>query len=175
MGVGMAGVNKVILLGRLGRDPEARTMQSGGKVVSFSVATSESWTDKASGERKEKTQWHRVAIFNEALGSVAERFLKKGSQVYLEGALETRKYTDKDGQEREITEVVLARFRGELTLLGSRGDSGGGSSYGGDSGGGFTRAPARAAAPAARGGSGGGGSPSWEPPAGGDLDDDIPF
>jgi len=172
----MAGsVNKVILIGNLGRDPESRTMQSGGKVVSFSIATSESWNDKMSGERKEKTQWHRIAIFNEKLGEIAEKYLKKGSTVYLEGALESRKYTDKDGQEREITEVVLARFRGELTLLGSRGDSGGGSSYGGDSGGGFTRAPARAAAPAARGGSGGGGSPSWEPPAGGDLDDDIPF
>jgi single-strand DNA-binding protein len=156
----MAGsVNKVILIGNLGRDPESRTMQSGGKVVSFSIATSESWNDKMSGERKEKTQWHRIAIFNEKLGEIAEKYLKKGSTVYLEGALESRKYTDKDGQEREITEVVLARFRGELTLLGSRGDSGGGSSYGGDSGGGFTRAPARAAAPA----------------AGGDLDDDIPF
>jgi single-strand DNA-binding protein len=174
----MAGsVNKVILIGNLGRDPESRTMQSGGKVVSFSIATSESWNDKMSGERKEKTQWHRIAIFNEKLGEIAEKYLKKGSTVYLEGSLESRKYTDKDGQEREITEVVLARFRGELTLLGSRGDSGGGSAYGGDSGGGFTRAPARAAAPAARsgGGGGGGGNPSWEPPAGNDLDDDIPF
>jgi len=174
----MAGsVNKVILIGNLGRDPESRTMQSGGKVVSFSIATSESWNDKMSGERKEKTQWHRIAIFNEKLGEIAEKYLKKGSTVYLEGSLESRKYTDKDGQEREITEVVLARFRGELTLLGSRGESGGGSAYGGDSGGGFTRAPARAAAPAARsgGGGGGGGNPSWEPPAGNELDDDIPF
>ncbi len=170
----MAGVNKVILLGRLGRDPEARTMQNGGKVVSFSVATSETWNDKASGERKEKTQWHRVAIFNENLGSVAERFLKKGSQVYLEGALETRKYTDKDGVERETTEVVLARFRGELTLVDSRG---GGEAGGGEMGGGGGYAPReRAAAPArtpAR--SGGGGAPSWDSPKGGDLDDDIPF
>jgi single-strand DNA-binding protein len=171
MGVGMAGVNKVILLGRLGRDPEARTMQSGGKVVSFSVATSESWTDKASGERKEKTQWHRVAIFNEALGSVAERFLKKGSQVYLEGALETRKYTDKDGQERETTEVVLARFRGELQLVDSRGGE-----SGGEGGGGGGYAPRERAAPAAKPAARSGGAPSWDSPkGGGDLDDDIPF
>ena len=168
-GCAMAGVNKVILLGRLGRDPEARTMQNGGKVVSFSVATSETWTDKASGERKEKTQWHRVAIFNENLGSVAERFLKKGSQVYLEGALESRKYTDKDGVERETTEVVLARFRGELTLVDSRGGS-----EAGETGGGYApreRPASPARAPAARGS----GGPSWDSPKGGDLDDDIPF
>jgi single-strand DNA-binding protein len=161
----MAGsVNKVILVGNLGRDPEARTMQSGGKVVSFSIATSESWNDKASGERKEKTQWHRIAIFNEKLGEIAERYLKKGSKVYLEGSLESRKFTDKDGMERETTEVVLARFRGELTLLDSRsGDSGGE--------GGYSRPPAaarQAAAPARSGG------PSWEAPSS-DLDDEIPF
>jgi single-strand DNA-binding protein len=160
----MAGsVNKVILVGNLGRDPEARNMQSGGKVVSFSVATSESWSDRASGERKEKTQWHRVAIFNEKLGEIAEKYLRKGSKVYLEGQLESRKYTDKDGQEREITEVVLSRFRGELTLLDSRGGGEGGG------GGGYEReerAPARsgAAAPAKKG---------WD--SGKDLDDDIPF
>jgi single-strand DNA-binding protein len=146
-------------------------MQSGGKVVSFSLAPSESWNDKASGERKEKTQWHRIAIFNERLADVAEKYLKKGMKVYLEGQLESRKYTDKDGQERETTEVVLARFRGELTMLDGRGGEGG---YGGE-GGGYRsdRAPARspAAAPAARGG---GTGPSWEP-AGGDLDDEIPF
>ncbi len=161
----MAGsVNKVILVGNLGRDPESRTMQSGGKVVSFSIATSESWNDKASGERKEKTQWHRIAIFNEKLGEIAERYLKKGSKVYLEGSLESRKYTDKDGAERETTEVVLARFRGELTLLDSRGaDSG--------EGGGYSRAPAaprQNAAPARSSG------PSWEAPSS-DLDDEIPF
>jgi single-strand DNA-binding protein len=156
----MAGsVNKVILVGNLGRDPESRTMQNGGKVVSFSVATSESWSDKASGERREKTQWHRVAIFNEKLGEIAERYLKKGSKVYLEGSLESRKYTDKDGVERETTEVVLARFRGELTLLDRSGDSG-------ES---FARAPASKPA-AARPSSG----PSWEPPSN-DLDDEIPF
>ncbi len=170
----MAGVNKVILLGRLGRDPEARSMPSGGKVVSFSVATSETWNDKASGERKERTQWHRVVIFNEALGGIAERFLKKGSEVYLEGAMETRKFTDKDGAERETTEVVLRQYRGELTLVGGRGGSEGES--GGGGGGGYApreraAAPARSA-PAQRGSS----APSWEsPPNHGDLDDDIPF
>jgi single-strand DNA-binding protein len=173
----MAGsVNKVILVGNLGKDPESRTMQSGGKVVSFSLATSESWNDKASGERKEKTQWHRIAIFNERLGEIAEKYLKKGMKVYLEGQLESRKYTDKDGQERETTEVVLARFRGELTMLDGKGGGGEGG-YGGD-GGGYqsNRAPASrpAAAPASRGGGGGGSGPSWEP-AGGDLDDEIPF
>jgi single-strand DNA-binding protein len=171
----MAGVNKVILLGRLGRDPEARNMPAGGKVVSFSVATSETWNDKASGERKERTQWHRVVIFNEALGGIAERFLKKGSEVYLEGAMETRKFTDKDGAERETTEVVLRQYRGELTLVGGR--NSGESEAGGSGGGGYApreraAAPARSA-PAQRGG---GGAPSWESPANhGDLDDDIPF
>jgi single-strand DNA-binding protein len=173
----MAGVNKVILLGRLGRDPEARTMQNGGKVVSFSVATSENWTDKASGERKERTQWHRVVIYNDALGGIAERFLKKGSEVYLEGQLETRKYTDKDGAERETTEVVLRQFRGELTLVGGRA-SGGGDDAGGGYGGGGSAPRERSPAPAARSGGGGrGGAPSWDSPhsSGGDLDDDIPF
>ena len=168
----MAGsVNKVILIGNLGRDPEARTMQSGGKVVSFSIATSESWNDKMSGERKEKTQWHRIAIFNEKLGEIAEKYLKKGSTVYLEGSLESRKYTDKDGVERETTEVVLARFRGELTMLGSRGGESG-SSFSGE--GGYTpRTQAARPAPAAA--KSGGGGPSWEPSGGSDLDDEIPF
>ena len=168
----MAGsVNKVILIGNLGRDPEVRTMQSGGRVVSFSVATGESWTDKNSGERREKTQWHRIAIFNEKLGEIAEKYLKKGSTVYLEGALESRKYTDKDGQERETTEIVLQRFRGELTLLGSRGGEGG-SIFSGE-GGGYQPRAAAAKPAAAR--PGGGGAPSWEPAGGGDLDDEIPF
>jgi single-strand DNA-binding protein len=167
----MAGVNKVILLGRLGRDPEARTMQTGGKVVSFSVATSETWNDKASGERKERTQWHRVVIFNEALGGVAERFLKKGSQVYLEGQLETRKFTDKEGAERETTEVVLRQFRGELTLVDSRAAGEGGESSGGYAPRERAAAPASRAPAAARSG-----GPSWDSPKGGaDLDDDIPF
>lgn len=165
----MAGsVNKVILVGNLGRDPEARSMQSGGKVVSFSIATSETWKDKTTGERKERTQWHRIAIFNEQLGDVAERYLKKGAKVYIEGQLESRKYTDKDGMERETTEVVLRPYRGEMTMLDGRGDGGGS----GDSGGYRSeRAPAAARpAPAARGSA----APSWEP-AGGDLDDEIPF
>ena len=170
----MAGsVNKVILVGNLGRDPEARTMQSGGKVVSFSIATSENWTDKNSGERREKTQWHRIAIFNEKLGEVAEKYLKKGAKVYVEGALESRKYTDKDGVERETTEVVLARFRGELTMLDGRADGGGGGYSGGNEGGYRSERASPARAPAAKGG-GGASSPSWEP-AGGDLDDEIPF
>ena len=171
----MAGsVNKVILIGNLGRDPESRTMQSGGKVVSFSIATSETWNDKMSGERKEKTQWHKIAIFNERLGEVAEKYLKKGAKVYIEGSLESRKYTDKDGVERETTEVVLQRFRGELTMLDGRGEGAGGYSGGGDSGGYRSErpAPARSAPAGARTG-GGGAGPSWEPS--GDLDDEIPF
>ncbi|SDB70720.1 single-stranded DNA-binding protein [Belnapia rosea] len=175
----MAGsVNKVILVGNLGRDPEVRNMQSGDRVVSFSIATSESWADRASGERKERTQWHRIAIFNQKLGEIAEKFLKKGSKVYLEGQLESRKYTDKDGNEREVTEVVLSRFRGELTLLDGRGGGGemgegGGGSAGGRSSGGYERSGGDRA-PASRGGGGGGG---WDKPKGGasDLDDDIPF
>jgi single-strand DNA-binding protein len=166
----MAGsVNKVILVGNLGRDPEARVMQSGGKVVSFSIATSESWNDKMSGERREKTQWHRIVIFNEKLGEIAEKYLKKGAKVYLEGALESRKYTDKEGNERETTEVVLQRFRGELTMLDGRADSGGsaGDTYNRD-----RPAPGGASRPAARAGASA--APSWEP-AGGDLDDEIPF
>jgi single-strand DNA-binding protein len=172
----MAGVNKAIIVGNLGRDPEARNMQNGGKVVSFSVATSENWTDKASGERKEKTQWHRIAIFNEKLGEIAEKYLKKGSKVYLEGQIETRKYTDKDGQERETTEIVLGRFKGELTLLDSRGGGeageGGGYSGGGRSSGGYGGGERTPAAPRS------GGAGGWDSkPKGGssDLDDDIPF
>src|SRR5579862_2885375 len=122
----MAGsVNKVILIGNLGKDPDVRRMTSGEPVVNLSVATSESWRDKASGERKERTEWHRVVIFNENLAKVAEQYLRKGSKVYLEGQLQTRKYTDKDGQERYSTEVVLQRFRGELVMLDSRAEGGG--------------------------------------------------
>jgi single-strand DNA-binding protein len=119
----MAGsLNKVILIGNLGRDPEVRRLTSGDPVVNLSIATSESWRDKASGERKEKTEWHRVVIFNENLAKVAEQYLRKGSKVYLEGALQTRKYTDKDGAEKYSTEIVLQKFRGELVMLDSRGD-----------------------------------------------------
>jgi single-strand DNA-binding protein len=177
----MAGsVNKVILIGNLGRDPEVRTLQNGGKVCNLSVATSESWKDRASGERKERTEWHRVVIFNENLVQVAERFLKKGSKVYLEGQLETRKWSDQSGQEKYSTEVVLRQFRGELTLLDSR-EGGGAGDFGG--GGGYRddySAPARepARAPAGGGSSGGGsgggfGSGGFAP--GPDLDDEIPF
>jgi single-strand DNA-binding protein len=114
-------VNKVILIGNLGRDPEVRRMGSGDAVVSFSVATTESWRDKATGERKDRTEWHNIVIFNENLGKIAEQYCKKGSKVYLEGQLQTREYTDRDGNQRKVTEVVLQRFRGELTLLDSRG------------------------------------------------------
>ena len=130
----MAGsVNKVILVGNLGKDPEVRHTQDGKPIVSISIATSESWRDKGSGERKEKTEWHRVVIFNENLAKVAEQYLKKGSTVYIEGQLQTRKYTDKDGVEKYSTEVVLQNFRGELTMLGGRPGSGdnAGASYGG--------------------------------------------
>ena len=118
-------VNKVILVGNLGRDPEVRRMGSGDPVVNFSLALSESWRDKNTGERKEKTEWVNVVIFNEALGKVAEQYLKKGAKVYIEGQLQTRKFTDKDGNERQTTEVVLQRYRGELTMLSGRGEGGG--------------------------------------------------
>lgn len=168
----MAGsVNKVILIGNLGRDPEVRTLQDGTKVANLSVATSESWRDKASGERRDRTEWHRVVIFNERLAEVAERFLKKGSKIYVEGQLQTRKWTDQGGQERYSTEVVLQRFRGELTMLDGRGGGGGESAGGGDYDNG---------APPARGGGFGGpsGGSSGGPSGGssrGDLDDEIPF
>lgn len=160
----MAGsVNKVILIGNLGRDPEVRSTQDGMKIVQLSVATSESWKDKMSGERKDKTEWHRVVIFNERLAEVAERYLKKGSKIYVEGQLQTRKWTDKDGIEKYTTEVVLSRFRGELTMLDGREGGGmGGGGYGGESSG---------------GGMGGGGGGRSKAPAGGpdDMDDEIPF
>ena len=129
----MAGsVNKVILVGNLGRDPEVRRTGAGDPIVSFSLATSESWRDKATGERKERTEWHNIVIFNENLGKIAEQYCKKGTKIYLEGQLQTREYTDRDGNQRKATEVVLQRFRGELTLLDSRGrgdDAGAGSGY----------------------------------------------
>ena len=132
----MAGsVNKVILVGNLGRDPEVRAMQSGERVCNLSIATSERWRDKGSGEQREKTEWHRVVIFSQPLVDIAERYLRKGSNVYLEGQLQTRKWTDQSGQEKYSTEVVLQRYKGELTLLGGRGDSmGSGDSYGGGGG-----------------------------------------
>jgi single-strand DNA-binding protein len=138
-----ASVNKVILVGNLGRDPEVRMTQDGAKIVTLSLATSESWKDKVSGERREKTEWHRVVIFNEKVGDVAERYLRKGHKVYLEGQLQTRKWTDQNGQEKYTTEVVLGKFRGELTMLDGKQDSPAfgedsfGSSSGGVTSGGF--------------------------------------
>ena len=165
----MAGsVNKVILVGNLGKDPEIRRTQDGRPIANLSVATSETWRDRATGERKEKTEWHRVVIFNERLGDVAERYLKKGSKVYVEGQLQTRKWTDKEGQERYTTEVVIGRFKGELTLLDGRG--GGGAGAGADMGG---DEPAMSRPSAGSKSSGGG--QAWEAPAAADLDDEIPF
>lgn len=172
----MAGsVNKVILVGNVGKDPEVRSFQNGGRVASFSVATSESWKDKATGEKKEKTEWHRISILNDNLINVVENYVKKGSKLYIEGQLETRKWTDQSGVEKYSTEVVLRPYRGELTLLDSKGAGGqggdygssggavgydGGSDMGSNNGGGFGGGQKRAAA--------GGGAPDM-------MDDDIPF
>jgi single-strand DNA-binding protein len=159
-------VNKVILVGNLGREPEIRTMQNGGKVCNLSVATSERWKDRTTGENQERTEWHRVVIFDDRLADVAERFLQKGSKVYLEGELQTRKWQDQSGQDRYSTEVVLRRFRGVLTMLDSRGGGGGGAGGGGGGG--------------DYGGGGGGGDnfPQDDGMSSGpsnDLDDEIPF
>jgi single-strand DNA-binding protein len=178
----MAGsVNKVILVGNLGRDPEVRTLPSGDRVVSFSVATTESWKDRNTGERKERTEWHNISIFNENLGKIAEQYCRKGSKIYLEGQLQTREYTDKDGNQRKATDVVLQRYRGELALLDSKGSRGEGAGAGDYEGGGYGQS----------GGSFGRSSPMDRPmdspaadrrpaPASGgrlaeQLDDDIPF
>ncbi len=171
----MAGLNKVILIGNLGKDPEVRSMNNGGEVVSFSIATSESWTDKQTNERKDKTEWHNIVIFNENLGRVAKTYLKKGSTCYLEGAMQTRKWTDQSGQDKYTTEVVLQRFRGELVLLGGRGDSGGsgGGSGGGERSGGYGNQD-RGGGGNQFGGSSGGGR-SAPPAFDSDLDDDVPF
>ena len=152
----MAGsVNKVILVGNLGKDPEIRSFQNGGRVASFSIATSENWKDKATGEKKEKTEWHRISVLNDKLVEVVEKYVKKGAKLYIEGQLETRKWTDKDGNEKYSTEVVLRPFRGELTMLDGKG--GGGSSFSSNDD-----------------------APSFGPSAGAnnsipDLNDDIPF
>ncbi|MDA1099232.1 MAG: single-stranded DNA-binding protein [Proteobacteria bacterium] len=159
----MAGsVNKVILIGNLGRDPEVRNTQSGDPIVHLNIATSESWKDKNSGERREKTEWHRVVIFNENLGRIAQQYLRKGAKVYIEGQLQTRKWQDQSGVEKYTTEIVLQRYRGELTMLDSR-SGGGGSGFGdsGDAGGGDF--------------GGGGGGSFGGGGGGGDLDDEIPF
>ena len=155
-------VNKVILIGNLGRDPEMRNLSDGSPVVNLSLATSERWTDRTSGERRERTEWHRVVIFDDRLCDVAQKFLRKGSKIYVEGQLQTRKWTDQQGIEKYSTEVVLRRFNSVLTMLDSRGEGGGGDSYGG---GGSAQPPSS-------------GGPTGGAPAGGgpgDLDDDIPF
>ena len=171
----MAGsVNKVILVGNLGRDPEVRSFQNGGKVVNLRIATSETWRDKATGERKERTEWHSVAIFNENIAKIAEQYLRKGSKVYVEGQLETRKWQDQSGADRYSTEVVLRPYTGSLTLLDGREGGGGG---GGDERGGY---PEDRGYGDERGGSGGGSGGGNAPRSGGgggrsDLDDEIPF
>lgn len=163
----MAGsVNKVMLIGNLGRDPEVKTMQNGAKVCNLSIATSETWKDKASGERKEKTEWHRVVVFNENIINVCENYLKKGAKVFVEGQLETRKWTDQAGAEKYSTEVVLRAFRGELTMLDTRSGSGQSNDNGG---GGYDQRPQAQAA------SGGGGGQWQQQSKGNDFDDDIPF
>ena len=161
----MAGVNKVILVGNLGADPEARSLNNGGEVVNMRVATSETWKDR-DGQRQERTEWHNVVIFNANLGRVAKSYLKKGSKVYLEGQIQTRKWTDQSGNDRYTTEIVLQRFRGELVLLDAAGGGGGGRDFGGDDfGGGY-------------GGGGGSSRPQQRPQPAAfdtDLDDDVPF
>ena len=151
----MSSVNKVIIVGNLGRDPEVRHTQDGKAIVNLSIATSETWRDKASGERKEKTEWHRVVIFNEGLAKVAEQYLKKGGTVYLEGQLQTRKWTDKDGAEKYSTEIVLQQYRGELVMIGGKGDT-------------AANDAAQSAKPAAKSAASG---PSFNR----DLDDEVPF
>jgi single-strand DNA-binding protein len=189
----MAGVNKVILVGNLGKDPESRALPDGSKVVNLRLATSETWRDRQTGERKERTEWHSVVIFNENIGKIAEQYLRKGSKVYLEGALQTRKWTDRDGHEKYTTEIVLQRYRGELTLLdgrdgggadmpeedgyraGPRGGGGGsgGSSGGGRSGGGYGGGGGGGYGGGGSSGGGGGGRGGFG--GGDDLDDEIPF
>lgn len=167
----MAGsVNKVILIGNLGRDPEVRSFQNGGKVCNLRIATSETWKDRNTGERKERTEWHSVAIFSEPLARVAEQYLRKGSKVYIEGQLETRKWQDQSGQDRYSTEVVLRPYRSELTMLDGRGEGGGGGFGGG--GGGDQGYDDRGGD--SYGGGGGGGGNSGPAPSR-DLDDEIPF
>ncbi len=171
----MAGsVNKVILVGNLGRDPEVKNMQDGRSMVNMSVATSETWRDRQSGERKERTEWHRVVIFNEKLAEVAQKFVRKGSKVYVEGQLSTRKWTDQSGQERYTTEVVIPRFGGALTMLDGRG--GGGGEGGGGGGGGMDDdyGGGGGGSSMSGGGGGGGGRPASRGSKA-DLDDDIPF
>lgn len=166
----MAGsVNKVILVGNVGKDPEIRSFQSGGRVAKFSLATSENWKDKSTGERKEKTEWHNIVIYNDRLIEVVERYVKKGAKLYIEAQLETRKYTDQAGAERYTTEVVLRQFRGELQMLDSRGGGGGGAAPMGDDSGGYEGGSGSAPAMTPRSGGAAGRAKK------GDMDDDIPF
>lgn len=186
----MAGsVNKVILVGNLGRDPEVRSFQNGGKVVNLRIATSETWKDRNSGERRERTEWHSVAIFSEPVGRIAEQYLRKGSKVYIEGQLETRKWQDQSGNDRYSTEVVLRPYRGELTLLDGRGDNAGGyggggggsygggdqGGYGGGSGGGYGGGNQGGGYSGGSGGGSGGGNQGGGFGGGSDMDDEIPF
>jgi single-strand DNA-binding protein len=177
----MAGsVNKVIIVGNLGRDPEVRSFPNGGKVVNLRIATSENWRDKQSGERKERTEWHSVAIFNEGLAKIAEQYLRKGSTVYIEGQLETRKWQDQSGADRYTTEIVLRQFRGEMTLLGGRDGGSGGRDGGGGGGGNYEDRGAPDDLQSGSGGRGsggfvGGGGGGSSSPARPDLDDEIPF
>ncbi|AYJ86312.1 single-stranded DNA-binding protein [Sphingomonas paeninsulae] len=170
----MAGsVNKVILVGNLGKDPESRSFANGGKVVSFTLATSENWNDKASGEKREKTEWHNVQIFNENIARTAEQYLKKGSKVYVEGKLQTRKWQDQSGNDKYTTEVVLERFNGTLVMLGERGERGGSS---GGGGGDWNQDSAPRGNFGGGGARGGGTSGDGRPAAfDSDLDDDVPF
>ncbi|MFX0544387.1 single-stranded DNA-binding protein [Roseovarius sp. S1116L3] len=173
----MAGsVNKVIIIGNLGRDPEVRTFQNGGKVCNLRIATSETWKDKSTGERREKTEWHSVAIFNEGLVRIAEQYLKKGSKVYIEGQLQTRKWQDQSGQDRYSTEIVLQGFNGTLTMLDGRegGGGGGGGGYSGSGGDSYGGNDGGYGGPDDRGGSSGGGGGGGSAPSR-DFDDEIPF
>ncbi|MBR0646875.1 single-stranded DNA-binding protein [Plastoroseomonas hellenica] len=178
----MAGINKVIILGRLGKDPESRNFQNGGKVVNLRIATSERYKDRE-GVQQERTEWHAVAIFNERLGEVAEKYLRKGSEVYIEGQIETRKWQDQTGADRYTTEIVLRQFRGELQLIGGRGGAGGDAGEGG----GYSERPERSSGGGGGARSGGGwdsgsgggaarsGGGAAKPARGSDLDDEIPF
>ncbi|MEC8581770.1 MAG: single-stranded DNA-binding protein [Pseudomonadota bacterium] len=170
----MAGsVNKVILVGNLGRDPEVRTFQNGGKVCNLRIATSENWKDRNTGERRERTEWHSVAIFSEPVARIAEQYLRKGSKVYIEGQLETRKWQDQSGQDRYSTEVVLRPYSGQLTLLDGRDGGGGGGGYGGGSGGGYQDDRDMGYGGGNDMGAGSGSGPARAPAR--DIDDEIPF
>lgn len=173
----MAGLNKVMILGRLGRDPEVKSFNNGGRIVNLRVATSETWRDKNTGERKEDTEWHSVSISNEALGKIAEQYLRKGSEVMIEGKLKTRKWQDQSGNDRYTTEIVVGAFNGNLVLVGGRNDGQGGGRSGGDedrgSRGGYDQPPEGQGRAGGSSGYGGGGRPGSG--GRGDIDDEIPF